>query len=165
MVVSLVYVMSAAGSLEMQYTDTPPTADLLAYKIRRECVDTRYVWESEAVTIGPGARPPIYLGPPDQAPGDLGGGDTGTTGIPEERRWDRLSLTLTGADAGPLAVRVYDLQGRQVLRRDATASGVREPFVFDLAAARRELAMGIYFLRVTDASGRASNAVRFVVLK
>ena len=148
----------------MSWTDAPPTANLLAYKIRRECVDTRYVWESAAVTLGAAARPPIYLGPPISLPGDLSG-DTGQAGLPEHRRWNRLQLSLNGAQAGPLAARVYDLQGREVLQRSCTARGGQEPFELDLAEARRTLPAGIYFLRVSDATGRASNAVRFVILK
>jgi hypothetical protein len=76
-----------------------------------------------------------------------------------------LQLSLSGAEAGPLAVRVYDLQGRVVLERAGTARGGQEPFAVDLTEARRTLAPGIYFLRVSDAAGRASNAVRFVILK
>jgi hypothetical protein len=154
----------AGPSLEMSWTDSPPPAALLSYKIRRECLDTRYVWESQAITVGAGARAPIYLGPPVNVPGDPGGG-TGETGVPEDRRWNRLQLSMSGAEAGLLAVRVYDLQGRAVLERSGMARGGVEPFELDLAEARRTLATGIYFLRVSDASGRMSNAVRFVILK
>jgi hypothetical protein len=152
----------AGSSLEMSFTDQPPAANLLAYKIRRECVDTRYVWESPVVTVGAGSRPPIYLGPPIGAPG---GGETEPMGTDGERRMAGLQFSLSGAKSGPLAVRIYDLQGRVVLERAGTARGGQEPFALDLSEARRALATGIYFLRVSDASGRASNAVRFVILK
>ena len=154
----------ASSALEMSWTDVPPTANLLAYKIRRECVDTRYAWESAAVTLGAGARPPIYLGPPINLPGDPGEGPE-QTGVPEDRRWNRLRLSLNGAEAGPLAAKVYDLQGREVMQRSSKARGGQEPFELDLAEARRRLPTGIYFLRVSDATGRASNAVRFVILR
>ncbi len=52
-----------------------------------------------------------------------------------------------------------------MLSRSSVARGGAEPFEMDLAEARRTLAAGIYFLRVSDASGRSSNAVRFVILK
>src|SRR5689334_11478267 len=81
----------AGPSLEMSWTDAPPPARLLAYKVRRECLDTRYGWESEAVTVGAGSRPPIYLGPPVNVPG---GGGTEEPGAPEDRRWGWLRLSI-----------------------------------------------------------------------
>jgi len=114
----------AGSSLEMSFADVSPAANLLAYKIRRECVDTRYAWESAVATLGAGSRPPIYLGPPIGAPWDAGG-DTEPTGSGGERRMAGLQFSLSGAEAGPLAVRIYDLQGRVVLERAGTARGGR----------------------------------------
>lgn len=116
------------------------------YRIRRESVDVRYRWESDVATHW---RPDTG-GPIDLALANPTGG--------------QLTFRLTGA-AGLLWARLYDLQGRVVLAERLGASGTGEDtFTLDLGAsgARRP---GIYFLRVTDAAGRASRVARVAVIR
>ena len=75
-------------------------------------------------------------------------------------------FTVEGAESGLLEVRLYDLQGRVVLRREvAWSGGQSSTLTFDLAEARGRLASGVYFLRATDAGGQEADAIRFVILR
>jgi hypothetical protein len=116
------------------------------YRVRRESVDTRYVWTSDVATHWrPDTRTPIGL---------VLANPTGA----------QLAFRLTGA-AGLLWARLYDLQGRTVLSERLGASGTGDDsFTLDLGAtgARRP---GIYFLRVTDGTGRRTRTVRVAVVR
>ena len=49
--------VQAGDGLMINWTDDSPPAGYLRYKVRRECLDTRYAWESAAVSVpvvGPG---------------------------------------------------------------------------------------------------------------
>ena len=152
----------AGPSVEMSWSDAEPPAAIVSYKIRRECVDARYVWESDAVSFPRGARPPIYLGPPRGAPGDPDGEPV----RPEERPRGRVGLSLAAAAPGPIVVRVYDLQGRMVLEQRVMAQGTdRVAIALDFGQARQPLASGVYFARASDEAGNASATVRVVFLK
>ncbi len=126
-----------------------PTArpgPLWRYRIRRESVDVRYVWTSETAThqrADLGVPLGLFLANPTDAV---------------------LSFRLTGA-AGLLWARIYDLQGRLVLRERLAASGTGEDaFTLDLggSGARRP---GIYFLRVSDGTGRQTRTARVAVIR
>jgi hypothetical protein len=152
----------AGPSVEMSWSDAEPPAAIVSYKIRRECVDTRYVWESDAVSFPKGARPPIFLGPPTAPTGDS---DTEPL-TPEDRRWDHVGLSLAAAAPGPVTVRVYDLQGRLVLEQQVMAQGTdRVAIALDLGQAPQPLASGVYFARASDEAGNTSATVRVVLLK
>jgi hypothetical protein len=152
----------AGPSVEMSWNDPDPPAAPTSYKIRRECVDTRYVWESPAVTVGPGSRPPIYLGPPTGAPSD----PDSEPATPEDRQWGRVRLSLGAAAPGPVVVRVYDLQGRLILEQRVTAQGTdRVAIALDFRQARQPLPSGVYFARASDEAGNSSATVRVVLLR
>ncbi len=121
------------------------------YKVRRDCLDTRYQWESEEVSW----PPRVAHDPPRHQPRLK----------PPLRPW-RGDAMLEVADAAPGAVQValYDLQGREVMSERVERSaegGIR----FPLDRAREPLRAGVYFARVRDASGAWSGAVRAVVLR
>lgn len=138
----------AGPSLDMSWTDSSPPAGLLRYKIRRECVDTRYRWESRVVRT-PEKSKGLTLRVPSPLPISRSG-----------------ELHLANAVAGPLELRLYDLQGRVVCEFHSTASGSGEDTVrFDLGVAARPLGNGIYFAAIRDAAGGSSAAVKIVILR
>jgi len=138
----------ATSNLAMSWTDTSPPAGLLRYKIRRESVDTRYRWESPTVRA-PDQGKGLVVRPP--------------VGLPIARQG---ILELVNAAAGPLDLRLYDLQGRVVLRQQVIAAGSGEETIrFDLAEAPDRVRNGIYFAIVRDAAGQSSEAVKIVVLR
>jgi hypothetical protein len=152
----------AAPSVEMSWNDPEPPEAIVSYKIRRECVDTRYVWESDAVSFPKGARPPIYLGPPTTPAGEP---DTERV-TPEDRQWGHVGLSLAAAAPGPVTVRVYDLQGRLVLEQRVMAQGTdRVAIALDFGQARQPLSSGVFFARASDDAGDTSATVRVVLLK
>ena len=154
----------AGPTPEMNWTDTAPPAAIVSYKIRRECVDTRYQWESAPVSWPAGARPPIYLGPP-HPPGEPDS-EPGLVGTPEDRQWGRVRLSLGVPAPGPVILRAYDLQGRLVLEQRVMApSTERQTVSLDFRQAGRPLSSGIYFARATDAAGNESATVRVVLLR
>lgn len=116
------------------------------YRIRRESVDTRYGWTSAATThLRADTRRPIGIRL------------TNPTGA-------ALSFQLTGG-AGPVVARLYDLQGRVVLEQRLQSSGTGEDaFTLDLAAGGASRS-GIYFLRVSDSTGRTTRAARVAVVR
>jgi hypothetical protein len=133
----------AGGGLDLSWTDTSPPAGVLRYKIRRESVDARYRWESEEGRWpAPSLRPLVLsrLGAAEQ-PG---------------------ALELSGADAGTLELRVYDVQGRLVHRRQVQATGERQAIQLDLAGLP---GAGVYFVTARDGSGRTAAPVKVVLLK
>lgn len=137
--------MQAGAVPEMSWTDDSPPAGVLRYRIRRESVDSRYRWESEEALWPPAAKRPLTLA------------HAGVPGLGGE-------LELAGADAGPVEVRVYDVQGRLVLAQRSTASGGgRDSLRLNLAD--KNLGAGIYFATVQDASGRVAVPLKLVLLK
>ena len=77
-----------------------------------------------------------------------------------------LEFTVEGATAGPLQLRLYDIQGRLVTRQEATALGQgRDVVRLDAAAMRGPLPSGVYFLTTTDAAGAESENTKVVVLR
>jgi hypothetical protein len=155
----------ADSGLTVSWTDGSPLAGLARYKLRRECVDTRYQWESPEGAWPMGARPPIYLGPPTLPGGDPDG-EPGVIGAPEDRRAGRMELSLAAAGPGPVTVRVYDLQGRLVFEQRVMAQGAGpQRITLEFRQAGQTLPSGIYFARATDAAGRASNTLRLVRLR
>ncbi len=121
------------------------------YKVRRDCLDTRYQWQSEEVSW----PPRVANDPPRHQPRLK----------PPLRPW-RGDALLEVADAAPGAVQValYDLQGREVMSERVERSG-EGGLQFPLDRAREPLRAGVYFARVRDASGAWSGAVRAVVLR
>ncbi len=132
----------------LRWEDPEPTGSPVRYRIRRESVDRRYEWVSAELGwpawVGQRFRvlPPRMpvLGP--------------------------LEFTVEGAAAGPLKLRLYDVQGRLVGQREATASGQgRDVVRLDATALPRPLSSGIYFLGMTDASGAEAENTKVIVLR
>ncbi len=139
--------VQAGVTPEMSWTDTAPPAGVLRYRIRRESVDTRYQWESEEARWPSTSSRPLRLARTDAA---------GLSG----------ELELTGAAAGSLEVRLYDVQGRLVLKQHTVAGGSgRDAIRLDFGSVSPPLGAGIYFAAVRDATGNLAPPVRIVLLK
>ncbi len=140
--------VKAGAELGMSWTDEGPPSVLLRYRVRRESVDSRYQWESEEVESWPKSfAMPLRLQGSDPVRRELRAG-------------------LSGAGAGALDVRIYDIQGRLASRRQMKASGTgRDSIALDLDAGPRPLGPGVYFMKVVDSAGRVSETLRFVRLR
>lgn len=140
--------LRAGAGREMSWSDDSPPAGRPRYKIRRESLDARYVWESEeARWPGMGPRPRIRV----------------TVPMPIASR-GRIELSLFAL--GPVELRLYDLQGRIVLVQQGAAGGTgQDAIVFDLRTASRPISNGVYFASVRDASGESSDVVKVLVLR
>jgi hypothetical protein len=137
--------VEAGSGVEMSWTDSSPGHGNLRYKIRRESVDTRYLWESEETSWPPKTQKQLTLI------------SKGLIGHPRQ-------LELTGAEAGTLEVRVHDVQGRVVWEQKAIASGSGRD-VLELVLASRGLGAGIYFATARDAAGNAASPIKLVILR
>ena len=116
------------------------------YRIKRESVDTRYVWRSEESRFW---RPDTRQG-------------LGLTLAAVSNA--QLSFRLAGG-SGALTARLYDLQGRVALERRFDASGTGEDaLMLDLVDGPAGHS-GVYFLRVTDATGRTTRTARVAVVR
>lgn len=139
--------LRADQNLEMSWADTSPPAGLLRYKIRRESVDKRYLWESP-MAHWPERIRRLAL----QSRG----------AIPFERQ---ATLELENAAPGRYELRLHDVQGRIVHRQHGYASGTGSDAVaLDLTTAGH-LSNGMYFAAASDASGNVSPAIRLVILR
>lgn len=116
------------------------------YRVRRECLDVRYLWWSDIASYWrPDTREAIRLSVTNPSSA-------------------RCALQLDGA-SGALDLRLYDLQGRLAHRQQFAASGTGDDSItLDLGATGAR-SSGIYFLRVTDSTGRASRTARVVVVR
>ena len=146
--------VSAGATLDMSWADDSPPAGQLRYKIRRESVDTRYLWESEEARWPPDQeRPRLRLALPGPIRPQIGAASV-------------VMLEIEGAAAGTLEVALYDLQGRLVSRQQPVSGGTGPDTIrLDFSLAERPLTPGIYFVRVQDAVGRSSDALKIVILK
>ena len=118
----------------------------MRYRVRRESVDSRYRWESEEGRWPPNAQRPLTLSTPSGLLGE--------------------SLSLGGAVAGAIEIRIYDVQGRLSLRQQAKVTGAGdESLRLDLALAQYPLHSGVYFAQAKDASGRQTAPLKLVLLK
>lgn len=138
--------MRAASDTTMVWSDsTAPTGIVLRYAIRRECRDLRYQvtspearWEPRGPSLSIARR----------------SGNPGST---------RLAFEVVGADRGPLEVRVYDLQGREVVRRTFVASGAgRDAVTIDVAG---DLRTGLYLMRASSPDGHVSLATKLAIVR
>src|SRR5262249_8105862 len=100
----------AGATTQMSWNDKSLPGNL-RYKIRRECVDTRYQAESAEGGWPRLAHPiPIKL-------------------HVKNPFVDGADVMLSGAAAGPVDIQLYDLQGRLMLRTKGNASGIGEESV------------------------------------
>jgi hypothetical protein len=141
--------LRAGSDTVMSFTDsTAPLGSLLRYRIRRESVDKRYEWLSPEGTWWPRTS---VLSARLRGPNPTS---------------SSANLTITGAQAGLFDLRLYDLQGRLVLRQRPVANGSgQDALTIDLDAAPQRLRGGIYFVKVVDAAGRVSNSVKVAVVR
>ena len=143
--------VQAGPQVAMSWTDESPAAGLLRYRIGRESVDQRYQWESGAGFWPIRVPTPLRL---TRAP---------------QGQWaaDEVWLELEGAEAGPVEVALYDLQGRQVLRVPSKSQGTgKDSIRLDLGGAAHPLTPGVYFATAAvDGGKHRSGALKVVVLK
>jgi hypothetical protein len=141
----------AGQSQNMSWIDTSPAGGTLRYKVRRECLDTRYVWESAA-----GHWPPVASGPWTLPTIALGIRVVGAS----------AALEISGAGEAPIDVEVFDLQGRRMFsQRLTSAANETETVRFELETASQHLAPGIYFARAREENGRVSEPAKLLILR
>lgn len=143
---SLATVRAGADSV-LSYVDPDAGAGVTwRYRIKREHVNMKYLWYSpEASYWQPDVREPLGL--------SLGS----VSGV-------QLALRVAGG-TGALTVRLYDLQGRVAAEHRVTASGTGDDALsLDLSTGNARHS-GVYFLRVTDATGRTSRTARVAVVR
>jgi hypothetical protein len=139
--------VAAGADTAFSFDDSTASPGVLwRYAVRRSCSYAHEPWTSNAVT---------FWRADTQAPLTLTlANPTGST----------LAFHLAGA-AGFVWAKLYDLQGRVVLQQRLSAGGSGEDaFVLDLGVtgARHP---GIYFLRVTDQTGRTTPTARVTVVR
>jgi hypothetical protein len=138
----------AGEDSDLSWVDDSPPGGVLRYRIRRDCVDNRYEWLSDEATWPPQVRKPRAVR------------------LAARGASDGNELELEGAAPGTLDVRVYDVQGRLVHRQSEMATaGESKVFRLGLGMQGATLRSGIYFIRVRDALGQESNAVKTVLLR
>jgi hypothetical protein len=133
-------------ALTMSWVDTAPPRGRVHYRIRRESVDKRYEWLSEVVRWPAHTREPLVIR---------------TSAHPSD---GLIEVEVLNAEAGPLRVDVYDLQGRLLLRQEHDASGGYDRVSLDVRGAGVAAAPGVYLLRVRDAAGQAAPALKIAVV-
>jgi len=145
--------MVAGADSVLVWTDRERPRGHARYRLRRECFDSRYRWESEPVgekRDGPKAGPPWRPWPWLRA-SVIGPGDTA------------LHLQVEGAAAGPAWLELYDLQGRQVARHEVRLEAEVWSGSVPLAELGGTFQPGIYFVRLADAAGSELTAKLAVV--
>jgi hypothetical protein len=146
--------VQATKDLQVGWTDPGAPPGVVLYKVRRECVDVRYRWESAV-----GSWPPPRFGPylPVRDPLTIAVGPRGL---------DLTTLVFSGAPEGQLKLELFDLQGRLVHRESLRATGSgRDTFELRPRAFAQALPPGIYFARAIDSLHRASNATKILILR
>lgn len=136
----------AAADTTMLWADTSAPAGVsLRYAIRRECRDMRYQWTSA------------------EAHWEPRGPSLAVVGKSSNPAADRIDFEVVGANLGALDVRLYDLQGREVLRQLVDAGGAGR----DAASVplNGHLHAGLYLLRVRSADGRLSPAAKIAIVR
>jgi hypothetical protein len=145
--------VEAGEGTAMSWTDDSPPAGPLRYRIRRESVNTAYLWESGEVAWPPSGRKPLRLAMAPAMGQDSGSGR-------------EVRLELADAEPGEVEIAMYDLQGRLVLRERGSSAGLGTDVLhLDLVNARRPVTQGLYFVIARDAGSRRSDAAKVVVLK
>jgi hypothetical protein len=138
----------ASADPAIAWIDDSPPAGILRYKIRRECVDVRYRWESPEARWPPHSRRPMRF---EALPGPFA---------------ESSQVELSGASAGTLEVTLYDLQGRAIMHQRVEAAGTgTDRFTLDARETSARLPSGVYFLRARDASGSESTPAKIVLLR
>ena len=132
----------------MSWTDTSPPAGVLRYRIRRECVDRRYEW------LSADSRWPVRSHKPLQLR------------VLQHPAEGRAVFEVADAQPGALIVQLFDLQGRVILSQQLDwAAADPHMYSVELPGGPGRMAPGVYFLRVTDATGQASPVVKLVLLR
>ena len=145
--------IQAGGNPEMTWMDPIQSPDLPHYRIRRECLDTRYQWLSPEATVGVDGS-------------SSRGGHLILARLSSNPSGRPIRYELRNATSGALEVRVFDLRGRQLFRQRQYASGSGfDTIELDLASVSPAIASGLYFVRVVDASGRESPTGKLVWLR
>lgn len=133
----------------LAYVDTtaPPSASL-RYRIRRECLDVRYLWLSEPSAEWLPRTPRLGLSLQSLNPAT-----------------HRIEIDVTGAAGESFEADLLDLQGRVVARQRLQSSGTgRDRVAFDLGATPA-LRAGVYLVRVRSRSGVTSAGLKVAILR
>ncbi len=138
----------AGATAEMSWADPDRERGPVRYRIRRECLDTRYRWWSGEARWPKQSHRPLGLR---------------LAGWPSQ---GTVAFDVEEAAAGPLEIALYDVAGRRVLRRSEAVNATgRLSYRLDLSGADRLVGSGVYFLSVRDASGEQAETAKIVVLR
>ena len=143
--VQVARVQAGGGTVMSAVDSTAPDAEVLHYRVQRECKDTRYVWTSaEAVWLPHSVHLAVAL----------------RSGNPAH---DAIDVDVLGANAGGMTLELYDLQGRVVARARGNALGSgRDGLRLGLDPA---LHPGLYLLRARTADQRLSRGLKIAVVR
>jgi hypothetical protein len=134
-------------ALTMSWVDTTPPRGQVHYRIRRESVDKRYEWLSDAIRWPSNGRKPLVVR---------------ASGHPSDTQ---LEVDVLNAEAGTLRADLYDLQGRLVLRQERDAVGGFDRVRITLSGPAGAFAPGVYLLRVRDAAGEDARALKVAIVR
>jgi hypothetical protein len=150
---SLVGRVRAGKKVAMAWTDSAPPQGSVRYRIRRETLDARYAWESEesAITVDVGST---------ASSGHLVLKRASSNPIILDRP---TKFVVGNATFGPLRIGIYDLGGRLVYRGEAIATGSGVDSI-TIVLAGTKFGSGLYFLAVTDASGKSGVPLKLAVV-
>lgn len=139
----------AKDDVTMSWEDsTAPGHKALRYRIRRECRDVRYVWESDvsAEWLPRTARLGLALRSENPVRGEL-------------------RLELTGAPAGALEIQVLDLQGRTIASQRVSASGLGRDRVSLPTESLSHVRPGLYLVRARSSAGAVSSVAKVALFR
>jgi hypothetical protein len=141
--------VQAGSGPEVAWLDSSaPVGEVLRYRIRRESVDRRFEQFSDEAAWWPR------------------GSSLGLTSVGAQPTAGEIELLVVGAEAGELYFRAFDLQGREVARQARTAAGSGQDRIrFTLSKDGHPLSPAVYFVRVSDRTGRRSPSIKVVVLR
>ena len=147
--------LRANGDTAMAWTDSTFLLNRPRYRIRRECLDTRYVW------VSPDARWP------DENPGPtpIPNGPLRLVRASANPTEGQARFEIVGARAGPLRLQVFDTGGRMICSRELLAGGTgQDSAELDLSSPPTA-AMGVYFVRAIDSTGATSALARIALIR
>lgn len=140
--------LRASDSVVMSWRDDAPPADTLRYRIGRESVDRRYSWTSEETVWSETSRKGLFV-----IPRLIPGGQ-------------RLEFQVIGAGDGPLDVRLFDVQGRLMIKTIVHRHELKNDLLtLEPGHHGWHASSGVYFLRVTEGLEGESATVRTALIE
>jgi hypothetical protein len=135
----------ADSSLLISWRDPSPPRDRVSYRLKRESLDSRFVWYGP-----PASWPPRHAA------------RLQVSAAPVTASEPVLRLAVEGAARGPATLNIYDLQGRRVASCTVTLDSGPSRVGVRLPDSLLRMQSGVFFMVLSDAY--ASSAVAKVVV-